>query len=93
MLQVVFLSQIAKEEQSFEFNDVVETITEKLIRRHPYVFSNKKQHSSENSKKWEEIKAQERIEKKQEGILDGIAQNLPALNRSQKIQKELKSRF
>ena len=46
LLQVVFLSQIAKEEQSFEFNDVVETITEKLIRRHPYVFSNKKQHSS-----------------------------------------------
>ena len=42
LLQVVFLSQIAKEEQSFEFNDVVETITEKLIRRHPYVFSNKK---------------------------------------------------
>ena len=88
LLQVVFLSQIAKEEQSFEFNDVVETITEKLIRRHPYVFSNKKQHSSgEQLNKWEEIKAQERIEKKQEGILDGIAQNLPALNRSQKIQK------
>ena len=88
LLQVVFLSQIAKEEQSFEFNDVVETITEKLIRRHPYVFSNKKQHSSgEQVNKWEEIKAQERIEKKQEGILDGIAQNLPALNRSQKIQK------
>ena len=88
LLQVVFLSQIAKEEQSFEFNDVVETITEKLIRRHPYVFSNKKQHSSaEQLNQWEEIKAQERIEKKQEGILDGIAQNLPALNRSQKIQK------
>ena len=48
----------------------------------------KKQHSSaEQVNKWEEIKAQERIEKKQEGILDGIAQNLPALNRSQKIQK------
>ena len=64
------LSQIAKEKQSFEFNDVVETITEKLIRRHPYVFSNKKQHSSaEQLNKWEEIKAQERIEKKQEEFL------------------------
>ena len=70
LLQVVFLSQIAKEEQSFEFNDVVETITEKLIRRHPYVFSNKKQHSSvEQLNKWEEIKAQERIEKKQKEFL------------------------
>ena len=88
LLQVVFLSQIAKEEKSFEFNDVVQVITDKLIRRHPYVFSKKKSHSSdEQIDKWEEIKAQERIEKKQEGILDGIAQNLPALNRSQKIQK------
>ena len=88
LLQVVFLSQIAKEEKSFEFNDVVQVITDKLIRRHPYVFLKKTSHSSdEQIDKWEEIKAQERIEKKQEGILDGIAQNLPALNRSQKIQK------
>ena len=88
LLQVVFLSQIAKEEKSFEFNDVVQVITDKLIRRHPYVFSKKKSHSSdEQIDKWEEIKVQERKEKKQNGVLDGIAQNLPALNRSQKIQK------
>ena len=88
LLQVVFLSQIAKEEKSFEFNDVVQVITDKLIRRHPYVFSKKKSHSSkEQIDKWEEIKVQERKEKKQNRVLDGIAQNLPALNRSQKIQK------
>ena len=88
LLQVVFLSQIAKEEKSFEFNDVVQIITDKLIRRHPFVFSKKKSHSSgEQIDKWEEIKAQERKEKKQNGVLDGIAQNLPALYRSQKIQK------
>jgi ATP diphosphatase len=88
LLQVVFLSQIAKEEKSFEFNDVVQVITNKLIRRHPYVFSKKKNHSSEEQiDKWEEIKVQERKEKKQNRVLDGIAQNLPALNRSQKIQK------
>ena len=88
LLQVVFLSQIAKEEKSFEFNDVVQVITDKLIRRHPYVFSKKKGHSAdEQIDKWEEIKVQERKEKKQNRVLDGIAQNLPALNRSQKIQK------
>ena len=88
LLQVVFLSQIAKEEKSFEFNDVVQVITDKLIRRHPYVFQKKKSHSSdEQIDKWEEIKVQERKEKKQNRVLDGIAQNLPALNRSQKIQK------
>ena len=40
-LQVVFLSQIAKEREEFQFEDVVLSITEKLIRRHPYVFSQK----------------------------------------------------
>ena len=52
------------------------------------MFFQKKSHSSdEQIDKWEEIKVQERKEKKQNRVLDGIAQNLPALNRSQKIQK------
>jgi ATP diphosphatase len=61
LLQVVFLSQIAKEEQSFEFNDVVETITEKLIRRHPYVFDKGKKHTKEEqTAMWEKIKKAEK---------------------------------
>ena len=61
-----------------------------MIRRHPYVFQKKKRHSSdEQIDKWEEIKVQERKAKKQNRVLDGIAQNLPALNRSQKIQKRV----
>jgi|TARA_B100000767_G_C19709733_1_gene512213 MazG family protein len=88
LLQVVFLSQIASEDNLFNFNDVVQTITRKLIRRHPYVFSEKRDHSSEEQMdQWEEIKQEERELKKQSGILDGIAINLPALKRSQKIQK------
>ena len=88
LLQVVFLSQIASEDNHFNFNDVVQTITRKLIRRHPYVFSEKRDHSSEEQMdQWEEIKQEERELKKQSGILDGIAINLPALKRSQKIQK------
>ena len=88
LLQVVFLSQIASEDNLFNFNDVVQTITRKLIRRHPYVFSEKRDHSSEEQMdQLEEIKQEERELKKQSGILDGIAINLPALKRSQKIQK------
>ena len=88
LLQVVFLSQIASEDNLFNFNDVVQTITRKLIRRHPYVFSENRDHSSEEQMdQWEEIKQEERELKKQSGILDGIAINLPALKRSQKIQK------
>jgi ATP diphosphatase len=88
LLQVVFLSQIASEDNLFNFNDVGQTITQKLIRRHPYIFSEKRDHSSEEQMdQWEGIKQEERELKKQSGILDGIAQNLPALKRSQKIQK------
>jgi len=88
LLQVVFLSQIASEDNLFNFNDVVQTITRKLIRRHPYVFSEKRDHSSEEQMdQWEKIKQEERELKEQSGILDGIAINLPALKRSQKIQK------
>ena len=88
LLQVVFLSQIAKEENLFSFEDVVESISNKLIRRHPYVFSQKREHSIEDqTDQWEEIKNKERSKKNQKGVLSGIAKNLPALKRSQKIQK------
>ena len=92
LLQVVFLSQIAKEEELFSFDDVAKTISEKLIRRHPFVFSDKKNHSlDEQVNQWEEIKKKERSKKNQEGILEGIAKNLPSLQRSQKIQKRVSS--
>lgn len=87
LLQVVFLSQIADEDNLFSFDDVAEAISNKLIRRHPYVFSNQQSHTPEDQmNQWEKIKQNERSLKKQEGMLDGIANNLPALKRSQKIQ-------
>ena len=92
LLQVVFLSQIAKEEELFSFDDVAKTISEKLIRRHPFVFSDKKNHSlDEQVNQWEETKQKERSKKNQGGILEGIAKNLPSLQRSQKIQKRVAS--
>ena len=92
LLQVVFLSQIAKEEKLFSFDDVAKTISEKLIRRHPFVFSDKKNHSSEDQvNQWEKIKQDERSKKDKKGVLEGIAKNLPSLKRSQKIQKRASS--
>jgi len=92
LLQVVFLSQIAKEEALFSFDDVAKTISEKLVRRHPFVFSDKKNHSlDEQINQWEETKQKERSKKNQGGILEGIAKNLPSLQRSQKIQKRVSS--
>ena len=92
LLQVVFLSQIAKEEELFSFDDVAKTISEKLVRRHPFVFSDKRNHSlDEQVNQWEKTKQKERSKKNQEGILEGIAKNLPSLQRSQKIQKRVSS--
>ena len=76
LLQVVFLSQIAKEEALFSFDDVAKTISEKLVRRHPFVFSDKKNHSlDEQVNQWEETKQKERSKKNQGGVLEGIAKN------------------
>ena len=88
LLQVVFLSQIAKEEGLFEFEDVATAISNKLISRHPYVFESPRKHTSdEQLESWEDTKAKERKEQKFESLMDDIALTLPALMRSQKIQK------
>ena len=91
MFQVVFYAQMAKEQKLFEFDDVVKAINDKLIRRHPHVFADEK-YSDETAlnEAWENSKASERDSREgtgQASILDGVAHTLPALKRSQKIQK------
>ncbi|MGR6980746.1 nucleoside triphosphate pyrophosphohydrolase [Testudinibacter sp. P27/CKL/0425] len=88
LLQVVFLSQLAEEEQRFAFQDVVETLSDKLIRRHPHVFGENKAENSEQAlKNWEQKKQQERHQKQQFSQLDDVPHALPALLRAEKLQK------
>lgn len=88
LLQVVFLSQLAYEEGSFSFADVVNDLQEKLIFRHPHVFGDKSaQNSEEALRNWEAQKAEEAKRKQHSSILDDLPFALPALTRSQKIQK------
>jgi ATP diphosphatase len=85
--QVIFYAQIAKEEGLFDFYDVIECLTEKLIKRHPNVFLNDHENDIELlEKKWEEIKKNERKEKGLISILDDIVPNLPALSIANKLQ-------
>lgn len=85
LLQVVFQARIAEEKGNFDFADIADSISEKMIRRHPHVF---KKNFDENhqSNTWEEIKALERKSKNKTGILDDIASTLPAINRAYKLQ-------
>lgn len=93
LLQVVFHSQMAAEAGYFGFEDVVRSINEKMVRRHPHVFNGdslpQDQIASVASIKqfWEEEKARERSRKAAHGILEGVALALPALKRAQKLQK------
>src|ERR1700735_4999962 len=82
LLQVVFHARMAEEQRSFDFGDVVEAITRKLIRRHPHVFGDEQTKTPEAVKGlWDRIKAQEKREKagrnggagaRHESALDGV---------------------
>ncbi len=92
LFQVVFYTQMAREKSLFDFDDVVESICTKMIRRHPHVFADDKiDTADQQSQAWERHKAEERRQKERvneaKGQLDGIAQALPALVRSGKLQK------
>jgi tetrapyrrole methylase family protein / MazG family protein len=86
LLQVVFHSQIAAEEARFTVADVIREVHEKMVRRHPHVFGEKRaKDAAEVLRNWEQIKAQERRasgeeKKEQEGksLLDGVPRTLPA---------------
>ncbi|WP_417842945.1 nucleoside triphosphate pyrophosphohydrolase [Thalassospira sp.] len=92
LLQVVFHSQMAAEEQIFTFDDVARSITDKMIARHPHVFGDDNAKTPDHvSQNWEKLKAAERARKatgnEQTSTLDGVASALPALMRAEKLTK------
>ena len=101
LLQVVFHARMAEEAGAFDFGDVVESITRKMIRRHPHVFGDARARSAGMAKgMWERIKAEEKVEKRERrtargvpveattGILDDVPRALPALAQASKLQKK-----
>ena len=91
LFQVVFYSQMAREAGYFDFQDVVESISTKMLRRHPHVFGGAPAGDSEElGREWERHKAEERRAKYQDdtrSLMDGVARALPALARAGKLQK------
>jgi nucleoside triphosphate diphosphatase len=93
LLQVVFHARMAQEQCAFDFGDVVEAITAKLVRRHPHVFGDQQARNPAAVKGlWEDIKAQEKQAKAARGrpanesALAGVPIALPALTRAHKLQ-------
>ena len=88
LFQVVFHAEMADEKELFDLTDVITELNDKLIRRHPHVFSNKSAISaSESLSIWENIKAEERKELKYSSLMDDVPKNLPSLIRAKKLQK------
>lgn len=93
LFQVVYYAQMSREEGGFDFNDIAEAVTAKMIRRHPHVFGDAQvSDAAAQTRAWEEHKAEERAARttrrdEEPRILAGIARSLPALIRADKLTK------
>jgi tetrapyrrole methylase family protein/MazG family protein len=89
LYQIMFHSKIAAQNKEFDIGDVIESISEKMVRRHPHVFKDGKLDTpDEVVDQWEEIKKTEKTHSKRESVLDGVPKQLPGLLRAQKLQKK-----
>ena len=86
LLHILFHSVIAEDKGLFNINDVIDSITDKLIRRHPHIFSGVKvENNKEIERNWERIKMSEG----RDSILEGIPKNLPELQKATRMQEKV----
>lgn len=89
LLHIVFQSCIAEEQQQFTLAASIQTVVQKLIRRHPHVFGDARvQNTAEVRQRWEAAKQRE---KGRESLLDGVPRTLPALARARRVQEKAAS--
>ncbi len=90
LLHIVFYAKIASETNDFDITDVIQSLCEKLIRRHPHIYGDVKADSEEQVKQnWEQLKQQENKVKK--SVLAGVPTSLPALVKAIRIQEKVRS--
>ena len=88
LFQVVFHAQMASERGSFNFEDVHQAVCDKMLRRHPHVFADLKiRDEVHQTQVWEEYKADERKQKGEHSLMDGIPAGMAELQRAVKLQK------
>ena len=88
LLQVVFQARIGEESGHFDFADIAQSITDKMIRRHPHIFGEHEYRTADEQRQaWEDMKAEERHSKNATRLLDNVATTLPAMMRAFKLQK------
>ncbi len=94
MLHIVFYSKIASETNQFDIADVLNTVCDKLVRRHPHIYGNTSAETEEEVKaNWEKIKLLEKNNKTnkiKQSVLEGVPKSLPALVKASRIQEKVK---
>jgi tetrapyrrole methylase family protein/MazG family protein len=89
LYQVLFHAKISEKKNEFNITDVVESISDKMVHRHPHVFKEENLKTPEEVvTQWEEIKSKEKGKENRKSVLDGIPPHLPGLLRAQKLQKK-----
>lgn len=92
LFQVVFYARMAEEAGHFNFDDIAEGISNKLLRRHPHVFGDDAERAAGHvAGSWDRIKAAERADSEDQSVMAGVARALPALKRAQKLGKRART--
>ncbi len=87
LLHIVFYAKIAEEDKNFNIKDVIDSLNEKLIYRHPHIFGDSKaENATEVSENWERLKLKEKGGNKT--VLSGVPESLPALVKANRIQEK-----
>lgn len=89
LLHIVFYAKIGEEKQAFDIADVIDSLCDKLIFRHPHVFGDVEANSADKvSQNWEAIKLKEKGRKKR--VLEGVPKSLPAIVKANRIQEKVR---
>ncbi len=89
LLHLVFYARIASETNEFDIEDVINSLCEKMIRRHPHIYGDVKAETSEQVKQnWEQIKLKEKDGKAEKTVLGGVPNSMPALVKAYRIQEK-----
>ncbi|MEM8593974.1 MAG: nucleoside triphosphate pyrophosphohydrolase [Pseudomonadota bacterium] len=89
LLQIVFYCQLAQEQGQYNFSDVVQGITQKMIRRHPHIFSSQPETLSKDEvlSNWDRIKQAEKQDAASKGLFDNVPVSFPSMLRAHKLQR------
>jgi tetrapyrrole methylase family protein/MazG family protein len=91
LYSLIFIAKLAEKEGRFSFQEAIEDLSDKLVRRHPHVFGNTQvSDTDEVVKNWEKIKSQEKGKETRKGLFDGIPPGLPSLPKAQKMARKIR---